>query len=391
MTQKMPTLNRWGLAAASLILALAIALPGTVAADMPASAKKAIKKYKLTPDLLANWEDEHKLPAGWLAAAKKEGEVKITGSWRPNQWERMVAPFKERYPFIKVNYWRGSRNTRVQAPLIAFREGRFITDIVTGIDSNIDQFKQANALADLSDVPNLKNIPVKISGNAKKWAGIRIRYYCMSYNTDRVKKADLPKRWDDLRTSPKFHDGKLGLWYGVASWLLPLWGEKGPAWGTRFIHDLYDEVKPQRRKEGATALVKLVGAGEFNGVLATAAYHVERLQKKGAPVALHCADTVMMTSSSVGLLKGNPHMHSAKMFLNWLLSKEGQLSQYRYSGAPPLHKDLQRREFIPFPDEIIGKTIAFRSPALLGQPLNDLFKVWRPRWDGSGGPKGKGR
>jgi iron(III) transport system substrate-binding protein len=379
------------LSGAGLAIALITAGAAGAAADTPAGAKKLAAEYKIPADLMARWEAEHKPPAAWIAAARKEGEVVIKGSTRPLDFQRSIAPFLARYPFIKVNYSRGSRNTRVVAPLVAFREGRHITDVVTGIDTAIDMFKKADALTDLSDMPNRGNIPIKFAGASTHWAGIRLRYYCMAYNTDQVKKSEMPKTWDDLKTATALHDRKLALWYGVASWLLPLWGEKGPEWTTRFITDIYETVKAERRKEGMTALTSLTAAGEFKAVLAVAAYQVVRLQKKGAPVAFHCPDAVMVTSSSVGVLKGSPRTNAAKIYLNWLLSMEGQLFQYRHTGAPPIHKDLQRKEFVPFPDETLGKTLAFRDPKLLGKELTALFKVWKPYWESGEGPKGERR
>ena len=74
-----------------------------------------------------------------------------------------------------------------------------------------------------------------------------------------------------------------------------------------------------------------------------------------------------------------------------MLSLEGQLFQYHLTGAPPIHKDLQYKNFIPFPAETFGKTLAFRDPKLLGPELTAMNKVWRPFWEGDGGPKGKGR
>ena len=73
---------------------------------------------------------------------------------------------------------------------------------------------------------------------------------------------------------------------------MPLWGTKGPEWTSQFIKDIYETVKAESRKEGMTALTSLTAAGEFKATLAVAAYMVIRLQKKGAPVAFHCTDTV---------------------------------------------------------------------------------------------------
>lgn len=376
-------------AGAALVLAMGQAIDAR--AETPASALKLAKEYDMPAQAIAKWESEHQVPAAWIAAAKKEGNLRISGSSRALDFDRMAVPFRERYPFIKINYTRGSRNTRVLKPLTAFREGRIITDIVTGINTRLNLFKNMNALTDLSDLPNRANIPISLGGSATDWIGARLRYYCLAYSTKLIKKSELPKTWDDLKTTKALLNRNTALWYGVGSWLLPLWGAKGPEWTSQFIKDIYETVKAEQRKEGMTALTSLTAAGEFKAVLAVAAYMVIRLQKKGAPVGFHCTDTVMVNASAVGLLKGSPNTNAGKIFLNWLLSMEGQLFQYRYTGARPIHKDLQNEKFVPFPKETLGKTLAFHDPGLLARDLPKLMKVWSPYWESGGGPKGKGR
>jgi len=376
---------------AGAALALAAGGAGDAFAETPASALKLANELNISAPLMAGWEAEHKVPAAWIAGARKGGKLRISGSTRPADFERAVAPFRERYPFIKLNYTRGSRNTRVLKPLTAFREGRFITDIIGGINTGLDLFKKYDALTDLSDLPNRANIPAKFGGKSTQWIGARLRYFCLAYNTSLVKKSELPKTWDDLKTSKALHNRRLALWWGVGTWLMPLWGTKGPEWTSQFIKDIYETVKAESRKEGMTALTSLTAAGEFKATLAVAAYMVIRLQKKGAPVAFHCTDTVMVSASAIGLLKGSPNTHAAKLYLNWLLSLEGQLFQYRHAGARPIHKDLQNEKFVPFPKEILGKTLAFLDPGLLAAELPKMFKIWRPYWEGGGGPKGERR
>jgi ABC-type Fe3+ transport system substrate-binding protein len=97
---------------------------------------------------------------------------------------------------------------------------------------------------------------------------------------------------------------------------------------------------------------------------------------------------VPVSISSVGVLAKNPHMNAAKIFMNWLLSKEGQLAQYAADGAPPVHKDLIGRGFMAYPDAIKGKKIAFRNPELLDDDLRALLGFWEPLWK-SGEEKGK--
>ena len=66
----------------------------------------------------------------------------------------------------------------------------------------------------------------------------------MSYNTQAVKKEDLPKDWNDLLTDPALHGGKVGLANEAQLWLLPLIGAKGDSWMYTMIEKLFTEVKP---------------------------------------------------------------------------------------------------------------------------------------------------
>ncbi len=377
------------LAAAAATLALAVGAGAPASGETPASALALAKEYKISPQAMAKWEDEQKVPTAWIADAKKTGQLRVSGTNRARDFERLIAPFRERYPFIKVEYSQGSRNTRVIKPLIAYREGRVITDVVDSLNTGLALYQKAQALADLTDLPNRANIPAKFGVSSKPWILGRLRYYCLAYNTKLVKKSELPKTWDDLKNAKALQNHKTALWSGVGAWLLPLWGEKGPEWTTQFIKGVYTTLDPERRKEGMTALTALTGAGEFKAVLAVAAYMVIRVSEKGAPVSFHCPDMVMVNPSAMGMIKGSPNAGAGKLFLNWLLSMEGQLSQYRHNGARPIHKALQTEQFVPFPKEILGKPLAFHDPGLQAVDMPKLKKVWDPYWKSGGGPKGE--
>jgi ABC-type Fe3+ transport system substrate-binding protein len=84
--------------------------------------------------------------------------------------------------------------------------------------------------------------------------------------------------------------------------------------------------------------------------------------------------------SEAGILRGNPNINASKLFLNWLLSKEGQMAQYVADDSPPIHKDLQTKDFLPFPEQIVGKNIAFRDPGL-EEEHGELLELWNPYWE----------
>ncbi|MDH3242485.1 MAG: extracellular solute-binding protein, partial [Alphaproteobacteria bacterium] len=348
MTQVL-TFNRLGWAfVAAAAVTLCMAQP-TAAADLPKATQNMLKELKLDASLLGDVDKETSMPAAWIEAAKKEDELRIGATWDELQFEKLIAPFQERYPFIKIKYSRATRHDRVIKPLLAFQTGRVITDVISGIGAKVAVFRKLKALEDISSLPNWKNVPVGMKDPKGQWVGQRLRYWCMSYNTNKVAKNDLPKTWDDLITNARWHDKKIGMGNRPNLWLITLWGAKGEAWAKDYARKMFSIVRPQLRKEGMNALIGLAIAGEFDASLPSAAYRTQQQASKGAPIGWHCPEPVPMAISELAIFKGTKKKNSAMMFVNWFLSREGQISQYAANYAPPIHKDLQRKEFLSSP------------------------------------------
>lgn len=88
-------------------------------------------------------------------------------------------------------------------------------------------------------------------------------------------------------------------------------------------------------------MIALTIVGEFDASIPSAGYRTLQYVQQGAPVGWACPEPVPLAISEMGILRGNPHPNASKLFANWFLSKEGQLSQYYANRAPPVHKDLQ--------------------------------------------------
>jgi iron(III) transport system substrate-binding protein len=378
---------------APISVALAIGITGFSAApggaaDLPQPTKNILKELKLDASILSGLDKELKVPKDWIAKARKEKELIILSSWDQKQFVKMTGPFNVRYPFIKIRYARASYNARVVKTLIAYKEGRHLTDILTGFGGGVSLFKDNDALADLSDIPNFQKLSKDTRGPDSRWLGQRLRYWCMAYNTKLVKKADLPKRWEDLLTNKRWHNRKIGIANRPQLWLLMLWGNKGPEWTTNFMKRFVREVKPQFRKEGTNALIALTIAGEFEAAIPAAAYRTSQYVVKGAPIAWHCPEPVPLAVSEMGILKGAPHIHAAKIFSNWFLSKEGQIAQFASNNAPPVHPELKTKNFLVFPDQVLGKPIAFRAPDMEKRLSKEMYATWNPIWAKATGETG---
>lgn len=373
-----------------LIATLAAALLGLVApvhhasAQLPASTKKILEQWKLDPALMKGIDEELLVPPEWIEGAKKEGSVKILGSWDPGQFNAMVAPFKERYPWLRMDYSRGDFSVRAINPAMAAQQGRFITDVITGFGGSDSAYRSAGTLEDLRPIPGFKNPLPGSSDPDGLWVAARLRYWCMSYNTQLVKKESLPKTWDDLLTGPEWHNGNIGTDSRPQLWLLMLQREHGRAWVDNFMEKFFSVVKPQQRKEGANAMMTLVIAGEMHVSIPAADYRVKQYADRGAPISWHCPEPIPMAVSQLGILKGNPHPNASRVWVNWFLSKEGQIAQFHGDLATPAHKDLQIIDFIPFPEQLKGRKIAARVPESVVE-IDALNENWMKYWTKSGG------
>ncbi len=355
---------------------LVTAAPG---AELPKNTQKMLEALKMDASVLDGLDKELAVPQAWIDGAKKEGEVKIWSTHYRKAWTKMERIFMERYPFIKVRQDRISNTARrVIRPLTAFRSGRILTDVITGLSGEAHLFESAKAFVDLRDLPSYDNVPKELHHPLGMTAVTRVRYTCMSYNTNKVKKSDLPKTWDDLVSNRRFADKKLGLVNRPNAWLLPVWNHKGDAWGSAFTDKLF-ALRPQLRKEGLSATLALVVAGEMDAAVPSSMVRVSEYIKKNAktPVGYHCPEPVPFSITETGIMAGNPHMNAAKLYVNWSLSREGQLALFWANGSTPSHKGMRDKRFVYWPEALAGKEMAKFS---YDRP--ELAKIVLKKWDG---------
>lgn len=367
------------------VMAFAMA-HGAAAADLPKASQKALADAKLDASFFNGLDAELAVPKAWLDGAAKEKEVVILGTWDDRQFNAMTAPFRERYPFINLRYNRSSTAARGMRVLVALSEGRVIADVLVSIADAMFQFNKMKALADLRDVPGIKNLRSEYYASDGTWIGFKLSYRCLAYHTGKVKKEDLPATWDDLLKNPRWRGGNMAVSNHPNAWLLALWGHHGEKWGVDYTRRLFEELQPQRRKEGMTAVTALTVAGEFDANIPAPEWRVAQSASKGAPVGYHCPSPVPINLSQIVMLEKATNKNGARVFINWMLSREGQLVQYTETDAVPIHSALESPQFIPFADTIIGKPSVVRDDALLGSELNErMVALWDSLWTGGTG------
>jgi len=95
-----------------------------------------------------------------------------------------------------------------------------------------------------------------------------------------------------------------------------------------------------------------------------------------------------VTLSQIAMLQKSSRPNASRLFINWMVSREGQIVQYAASFAVPVHKDLQLQQFVPFQHTIIGKKLSVRDDALLASDLNSrMAEHWDRHWNSAPGSK----
>lgn len=351
------------------------------AETLPKETIAMLDSLKIEHEIMAGTDEEMKVPDAWIAGAKKEGKLRLTGSRDAKQFVEMVKPFKERYPFIDMDYSRVSYGNRVVGILVAFKQGRVTTDVITGLGGSVAQFKEIKALEDLSDIPNVAKAPADMRDEEGFWVGHQVTHWCITYNTKRVKESDLPRTWDDLLTNPIWRNGHLGLGNRPQLWVLSLWGVKGEDWVRNYLDKLFTQLNPQLRKEGVNAMISLTSVGELWATLPGSGYRTQLESSKGAPVSFHCPEPVPVSVNLMAIMRGG-NTNAAKLFVNWNQSKEGQIAQYYADASAPTHQALLDDErFVPYAKNIAGKPLAARSANLLEESADQLFQIWNAHWE----------
>jgi iron(III) transport system substrate-binding protein len=363
-------------------LFVAMAAP-SAAENLTAATKKMLADAKLPESVMSGLDKELAVPAAMVAAAKKEGKARIQLQMSEQEFVASTKLFHARYPGIELEYIRGI-GAQTQKVLVAYRTGTVIADVIAAYDSRLDEFRAAG-LMKMSELPSYASLREEMKTPEGLDGADKLNYWCMTYSAERVRKDDLPKTWDQVVSDPKWRGGKLAVASNTGQTLLPTLAVRlGESWTNDWLDKLFKEARPQLRKETLAATSKLVSVGEFDLVFAVQDYVTERDAKRGMPVAPRCPEPLVGTWGKLGILSASPYPNAARLYANWHMSKEGQIAHYVYGRQVPVHGALGGREFLPYPDEVLGKKILYRTDDVLREQPKVMAK-WRQAWESAGG------
>jgi iron(III) transport system substrate-binding protein len=278
-------------------------------------------------------------------AAKKEGQVTIYISG----YEAILPDFEKEYPEIRVNAVTGRGNQLGPRLLAERRAEKYLADVASsGANPNYQQFYLAKALDPIRPALILPEVtdPSKWYLNKHQYSDPEGQYVfnyvgsatygSVSYNTKLVDAREFRSYWDLLNAKWK---GKItardireaGPGAGNTRFFY-----YQPELGSAFIKKLFGEMDVTLFRDFRQG-PDWLAAGKFAICFFC---DVDVLKRQGLPVetfgpkAFKEGGGLVQQFGTVALVNRAPHPNAAKVFINWLLSRNGQISlQKRTAGA----------------------------------------------------------
>jgi iron(III) transport system substrate-binding protein len=271
--------------------------------------------------LAQSWDDV-------VASAKKEGKVVFYCNLQPNGIEPLLATFRKTYPEIQPEYIRLGSNPLIQRFETEFNAGRHIADVfITFPDERVYKGVKAGWAAQWTP-PEIKNFPPEMNDDNQLFT-LQFAREAIIWNKTLVKAADAPKEWADL-FDPKWK-GKVGInppWRSVSvQQIVAFWEDNG-------IPDPAEKLKANdvRFFEGSGGIIQAVLRGDVR-VAHLSDLPLNPLLDDGAPVGWIYPKSGTTLSPGKALVAAQaPHPNAARLFLNWLMTKDGQEALQKYGG-----------------------------------------------------------
>ena len=301
----------------------------------------------------AEWDEAVK-------AAKKEGRVSVKGPPGAKVRRALTSGFQKAFPGIRVEYG-GGRGGELAAKIIRERRaGIYTTDVwMGGFGTQLsllrpqgvqDPIRPALILPEVKDPKNWRDNRLEFADNDGKYAFVFVNQSgtILAYNTSLVKRKDVPKSIKDF-LDPKWK-GKIIASDPTAS---------GP--GRATFTWLYKEFGPEYiRALGKQKLVftrdrrsqaDQIARGAYSLGIAVSNVDAKPFIDAGAPLQMvwNVKEGSYASASYGGLALVNraPHPNAAKVYINWVLGKEGQTLLADAAGW------VSRRRDVPAVDPVM--------------------------------------
>jgi iron(III) transport system substrate-binding protein len=278
------------------------------------------------------------------AAAKKEGALTFYTTIAEKDLPTVLKPFEQKYG-VKVTVWRAGTDKVLQRTVQEARAGRHDVDAIHFGSPEMEALSREKVLRAVAS-PVHKDLLAGSVPAHREWAATILSVWVQAYNTGAIRKADLPKTYQEL-LDPKWK-GKLGIEAKNDDWFATVVHQLGGEQkGLAYFRELVEKNGISPRK-GHTLLNNLVVSGEVPMALTVYNYMPQQQKDKGAPIDWFVIEPAIARSNAVGVAAKAKNPNAALLLYEYLLGPEGQKAMVSLDYVPtntrvesPLPKNIK--------------------------------------------------
>jgi iron(III) transport system substrate-binding protein len=302
-----------------------------------------------------NWKTEWEAT---LKAAEKEGRLVVYGPTGRDQQTLYTDVFQQAFPKIRVFYTPGRISEIISRIMAEQRAGTREVDLVLGgTDILLGTLKEKGLLQPIRPALMLPEVLDKSAWfRGKLWfADTEDKYVLMwravpyvaaCVNTNLVKPNEMKSYWDLLNPKWKGKIVSQDLRIGSARnqmYSIYVREDLGP----RYLKRLYGEMDVTISRS-LPQISDWIASGKF--AVALGGVDCPGLVAKGLPVIpihLEGLAAVGAGTDPAAFLASAPHTNAAKVFLNWILTRDAQISFQKLTKENSLRVDISKEGIDP--------------------------------------------
>jgi iron(III) transport system substrate-binding protein len=266
-------------------------------------------------------------------AARAEGSLTVYSSMNEQEGLPLWKMFEDATG-VKVNYVRSSDSIILSRIAIENRARQRSWDVA--VTTTVNRLPSDTLLQ--FDPPEARGLIAQARDPNRRWYGVYANYNTPAYNTNLVRKSELPKSYEEFLDRKEWA-GKVALDDTDDEWLSAMIVYYGEERGKKLLKDIAAILKPVM-VDGHLALARSVGAGEYWLALNNYASLTINVQLSGAAIDFWALDPVALFFGSVGVSAQAPHPKAALLGANFMLSREAEQFLAK-RGRMPTRADVQ--------------------------------------------------